>query len=449
MYFVLGTPYSVPGTKYHLQNPRTPRLLSAFVALLTVTATLAADWPQWRGLDGTGVSQDKGVPIVWHEQRSIVWKCPLPEWGASTPAIWGEAIFVTSQSAEGKLLVVRIDRTSGKIAWTKEVGSGMSPRGAPKRSTQKFHELHNLASPSPVTDGKIVVVHFGNGDLAAYDFAGEQLWKRNLQDDDGVYSIWYGHANSPVIAGVVVISVCMQDSLAGLAEKPRESYVVAHDLRSGAVRWKTPRATKADAEQCDSYTTPLLCKLNLTRQLIVMGGNQLDAYDPVSGKQLWHLPGLIGGRTVTGPTIDGGVIYTTRGLRGALIAVKPKPTGELTFRDILWSATEGTPDTCCPVVVSGLVFTISDDGIARCYLASNGNLKWKERLKGKYKASPVAVDGRILILNTDGLCTVVSAAPRFNKLVENQLKDETLASPAIANGQIFIRGRKSLYCIGR
>lgn len=389
------------------------------------------------------------MPIIWHEQRSIVWKCPLPEWGTSTPAIWGDAIFVTAHTAEGKLLLIGIDRTSGKIAWTKEVGSGTAPREAPKRSTQKFHELHNLASPSPVTDGKVVVVHFGNGDLAAYDFTGEQLWKRNLQDDYGRYSIWYGHANSPVIAGDVAISVCMQDSLAGVAPKLEESYVVAHELRSGAVRWRVNRATKADAEQCDSYTTPLLCELNLQRQLVVMGGNQLDAYDPVSGKQLWFLPGLVGGRTVTGPTVSEGVLFATRGLRGALFAVKPRPSGELNFRDITWSTTEGTPDSCCPVVASGLVFTISDDGIARCYLASNGNLKWKERLKGKYKASPVAVDGRIFFLNTEGLATVVSASPRFDKLVENQLQDETLASPALAGGQIFIRGRKSLYCIGR
>jgi outer membrane protein assembly factor BamB len=180
-----------------------------------------------------------------------------------------------------------------------------------------------------------------------------------------------------------------------------------------------------------------------------MGGNQLDAYDPATGKQLWLLPGLVGGRTVTGPTVGDGTIFATRGLRGALFAVKPRPASELTFRDIQWSATEGTPDTCCPVAVSGLVFTVSDDGIARCYLASNGNLKWKERLRGKYKASPVAVEGRIFFLSTEGVCTVVSATPRFDKLVENQLQDETLASPAVAGGQFFLRGRKSLYCIGR
>jgi outer membrane protein assembly factor BamB len=211
----------------------------------------------------------------------------------------------------------------------------------------------------------------------------------------------------------------MQDSLADQQAKPVESYLVAHDLRSGRLAWKVARNTKADAEQCDAYTTPLLATLDGKQQLIVMGGNQLDAYDPATGEQLWYLPDLVGGRTVTGPTTAHGMIYTTRGMRGDLIAVKPDKAGELTFRDIAWTYGEGTPDTCCPVVWKDLLFTITDDGIARCFDAASGNLKWKERLKGKYKASPIAAEGRIFFLNTEGLATVVSAAPRFDKLVEN------------------------------
>jgi len=180
-----------------------------------------------------------------------------------------------------------------------------------------------------------------------------------------------------------------------------------------------------------------------------MGGNQLDAYDPVSGQQLWFLPGLVGGRTVTGPTVAHDMIFTTRGLRGPLIAVKPKQAGELTFRDIAWSYKEGTPDTCSPVVWNDLLFIIGDNGIARCLDAATGNLKWMQRLKGEYKASPIAADGRVFFLNTEGLCTVVSASLRFDKLVENQLNDQTLASPAISDGRIYIRGSRALYCIGR
>jgi outer membrane protein assembly factor BamB len=435
--------------KRHLQRFGLLCVLCALVVQSVPLNLYGEDWPQWRGPEGTGVSSEKQLPIIWHEDRSIVWKCPLPEWGTSTPAIWGDAIFVTSHTAENKLLLIRIDKSAGKIVWMQEVGSGEAAREAPKRSTQKFHQLHNLASPSPVTDGRFVVAHFGNGDLAVYDFDGKQHWTKNLQEEYGAYSIWWGHANSPVLHGETVISVCMQDSLADKQDQPVESYLVAHDVRTGHVRWKAPRMTKAKAEECDSYTTPLLAKLGGSEQLIVMGGNQLDGYDPATGKQLWFLPGLVGGRTVTGPTIADDVIYTTRGLRGPLFAARPSGSGEQNHRNILWTHNEGTPDTCSPVVWSDLLFVVADDGVARCFDTQSGNLKWKERLKGKYKASPIASEGRVFFLNTEGLCTVISAAPRFDKLVENQLADETLASPATSDGRIYIRGKKSLYCIGR
>jgi len=412
-------------------------------------ASAADDWPQWRGPQGTGVSAEKGVPIIWHEQRAIVWKCPLPGRGTSTPVTWADSIFVTTQAEGDQLLLLCIDKRKGQVVWTRQVGAGSEDRDGPKRTPRKPHKFYSPASPSPVTDGKVVIAHFGNGDLAAYDFEGQQLWKRNLQDDYGAYTSWYGHANSPVIVGDLVISVCMQDSLADMRTSPIESYVVAHELRSGDVRWKVTRKTKAEAEQCDSYTTPLICTLGGVKQLLVMGGNQLDAYDPASGRQLWLLPGLVGGRTVTSPTIGHDLIFATRGLRGPVVAVKPKAAEELTFRDIAWTYNEGTPDSCSPLVWNDLLFTITDDGIARCFHAATGNLKWKERLKGQYKASPIAAEGRVFFLSTDGLCSVVSASPRFDKLVENKLDDETIASPAITGGHLLIRGTKSLYCIGR
>jgi len=413
---------------------------------------IAENWPQWRGPHGTGVSNETGLPIIWDENRSIIWKCALPQWGTSTPAIWDDAVFVTSHIEDDKLLLMRIDKRSGEIHWTREVGSGTAPRESAKRSTQKFHRLHNLASPSPVTDGKSVVVHFGNGDLAAYDFDGNQTWKRNLQEDNGVYTIWWGHANSPVLHDGLVISVCMQDSLTDLQQNPVESYIVAHDVRDGFVNWKITRTTKADAEQCDAYTTPLLADLDNRRQLIVMGGNQLDAYDPTNGARLWFLPGLVGGRTVPSPSVGHGLVFAVQGLRGPLLGVKPKLTDgetELTYRDVKWKYKSGTPDTCCPVLWDNWLFTVTDDGVARCHDTTSGYVKWKARLPGKYKASPVAVDGRVFFLNTDGQCSVISASSHLDRLTTNQLDDETIASPAISDGQFFIRGKKTLYCIGR
>lgn len=426
------------------------------VLLLFVCSTpkdAAADnWPQWRGPDGNSVSTEQNLPIAWNMRSGVKWKTPLPGEGASTPAIWEGAIFVTSHEGD-KLLLLKLDRPSGRVAWTRQVGSGDARRkveGEPKRGRQKFHNLHNLASPSPVTDGKTVVVHFGNGDLAAYDFAGEQLWRRNLQEDFGPYSIWWGHANSPVLVGELVISVCMQDSLVEPGEEPQaQSYLVAHDLRTGAQRWLTPRQTEADAEQCDAYTTPVLHQGANGLELIVMGGNQVDGYDPATGRQLWKLPNLVGGRTVTGPTVAHKRVYVTQGMRGPLLSIELGGEGTLDRDVIQWRDSQGTPDSCCPVVWEDLLFTVSDDGIARCFDALTGHLHWKQRIKGKFKASPLAAHGRIYFLNTDGLCTVISATNRFDRLTENPLDDTTLASPAVAAGNIYIRGENALYCIGR
>lgn len=428
-----------------------PWVLLVLVTFLAPLPSNAGNWPQWRGPDGTGVTEEKHLPIIWNEGRNLRWKCPLPPWGTSTPAIWGDAIFVTAHDADDKLLALRIDKRSGQIVWRKQIGQAEPFRRADrsKRGVQTFHRWHNLASPSPVTDGKYVVVHFGDGLLAALDFDGNIVWKRNLQDDYGAYTVWWGHANSPVLHEGLVISVCMQDSLADRQEEPAASYLVAHDVRDGFEKWKRPRVTKATAEQCDAYTTPLLAKVAGRTKLIVMGGNQLDGYDPATGKQLWFLPGLIGGRTVTGPIIHDDIVYCTRGMRGDMLAVPLGKEGRLDRRDIKWTYETGTPDTCSPVLWHNLLFFISDDGIARCIDAEHGTLHWKRRLKGTYKASPIASEGRIFFLNTDGLCTIVSAAVRYDELTENQLGEGTLASPAVSDGAIFVRGRNYLYCVAK
>ena len=421
-------------------------LLGLIQCLALAQAVRGENWPQWRGPRGDSTSKEQKLPLVWGEQRGIAWKAELPGWGTSTPAIWGNEIFVTSQQGD-KLLLLKLDRAKGKVVWTREVGTAETPRTSPGRTEQKFHQLHNNASPSPVTDGEVVIAHFGNGELAAYDFEGERLWHHNLQSEHGKYTIWWGHANSPVLFEGLVISVCMQDSLADLSGKPAPSYLVAHDKRTGKERWKSSRMTKASAEECDSYTTPLLFQTARQWELLVMGGNQLDSYDPATGQQLWYLPGIIGGRTITGPTVGHGMAFVTQGMRKDLLAVKVDGSGELSKRSIAWKETEATPDTCCPVLWQDLLFTISDNGVAKCYDAYTGNQKWKKRLPGDYKASPVAAEGRIYFLNLHGLTTVVAANDRYDKLAENQLDDETTASPAISNGRIYLRGKKYLYAI--
>ena len=229
--------------------------LPAVVVTCLASSALAANWPQWRGPDGDGTCLEPNLPLKWSETQNVAWKCPLPD-GASTPVVWGDAIFVTAHDGD-KLMLFRIDTDAGKVVWSSQVGGGTLPKNTasaprPSRGGQVFHRLHNLASPSPVTDGEVVIVHFGNGDLAGYDFNGKQLWKRNLQSDHGTYTIWWGHSNSPVIVGDLVINVCMNDSLADMPSKSRvESYLVAYDKRTGEQRWKTVRNTDAPREEAD------------------------------------------------------------------------------------------------------------------------------------------------------------------------------------------------------
>ncbi|HVA46910.1 MAG TPA: PQQ-binding-like beta-propeller repeat protein [Pirellulales bacterium] len=432
-----------------MRRPLTPQLwMCGVLALMAWVAPCAQaqNWPQWRGPRGDSTSEEHDLPLVWSERHGIAWKIELPGWGDSTPAVWGDALFVTAQD-DDRLLVSKLDRVDGHTVWSREVARAETPRSSPKRSTQKFHDLQNNASPSPVTDGEVVVVHFGNGELAAYDFEGRQLWRHNLQDEYGAYSIWWGHANSPVLVGDLVISACMQDPLDDLGGRDADSYLVAHDKQSGEVKWKSRRKTGAHAEEGDSYTTPLVCQTPQGPQLVVMGANELDGYDPASGERLWYLPAIVGGRTITGPTAGLGMVFATQGMRKDLLAVKLGGSGKLSYRDVAWKETDATPDTCCPVLRRDLLFTVSDNGVAKCYDAYSGHQKWKKRLPGDYKASPVAAEGRIYFLNMHGVATVVAASNRYEKLAENPLDDETTASPALAGGRIYLRGKKHLYSI--
>ncbi len=425
------------------------RLASALaITLLLTEAAPAENWPQWRGPVGDSTSREKNLPVSWSETSGVAWKVELPEWGTSTPAIWGDTIFVTTQ-IDDRLVLTKLNRADGKQLWEREVGTSDTRRDAEKRSGQKFHLLHNNASPSPVTDGQVVIAHFGNGDLAAYDFAGQQLWKHNLQKEFGEYSIWWGHANSPVLDGDLVINVCMQDSLEGVSDQRAPSYLVAYNKHTGKQVWKTMRTTPAEAEQCDSYTTPILYNTHGRIEMLVMGGNQIDAYDPTSGKQLWFLSGITGGRTITGPAVGHDMVFVTQGMRGNLLAVRTGGQGEVDEKAVTWKHDSNTPDTCCPVLWGHLLFTVADNGIAMCLDAYTGHMHWKERVPGKYKASPVAADGRVYFLSMSGMCTVVAASERFEKLAENQIDDETTASPAISDGRIYLRARKHLYAIGK
>ena len=439
-------------------------VLCAVVQVAIVISSIArsaetSNWPRWRGPDSNGVSQATGLPIIWNETdkpaKNIRWKTALPEYGRGTPVIWGDAIFLTSHVDDKDLLLLKIDKRDGHIEWTRKVGSGscgrmpLQGKHGDERRKMMFHTSQNMASPSPVTDGEVVVVHFGNGELAAYDFAGKRLWARNLQKDYGNFTIWWGRANSPALVGDLVISMVLQDECRDLPGEPSPSYIVAHDKRTGKVVWRTMRKSKAQAEFADSYTTPILWQNKGRDELIVHGGEILDAYDPLTGERKWFLPDFLGNRPVSGPVTVGDTIIVARGKAGPLVAFRPQGPGERPHSEIVWQHERGTPDSPWPVVWGDLLFVVTDQGIAKCFDVKTGEPKWEKRLGGgPYRASPLAADGHIYFLGSKGLGTVVAAADEFKLLAKNNLDDETFASPIVSDGKIYIRGRKWLYCLG-
>jgi outer membrane protein assembly factor BamB len=404
----------------------------------------ADTWPQWRGPTNDNHAPGKNLPIKWSKTDNIAWKTPIPGWGNSTPAIWKDAVFVTTQDAK-RLILLRLDSASGKIRWRREVGEG-EPRRKGPLGNLRFHDEHNMASPSPVTDGKHVWVHFGNGDLACYDYAGERVWSMNLAEKYGFYSIWWGHANSPILVGDALISVCMQDPKGG-----GKSYVVAHDKLTGKEKWLTPRDYGAKEEPADAYTTPFIYNNQGKPELIVFGANVVDAYDPADGKRLWHCKPFTpkGNRVISGATLAGDTIYAVEGMKGPLFAIKAGGKGNVSATHVRWKHAGKTPDAASPVIANGLVYIANNDGVVTCLEADSGKELWIERLSEKFRATPLVADGRVYLFSKEGRAIILEASRELKELARNDLGEDIWASPAAAMGSLFIRTREHLYRIGR
>ncbi|MEI7684124.1 MAG: PQQ-binding-like beta-propeller repeat protein [Planctomycetota bacterium] len=407
--------------------------------------TPSQNWPQWRGPAGNSVAATKALPTSWSATENVVWKAPLPGWGNSTPAIWDDAIYVTTQVDDARLLLLRLDRAKGTVVWQKEVGTG-SPRRKGPVGNLRFHDEHNMATPSPVTDGKHVWVTFGNGAIACYAADGAKVWDLDLLKDYGPLSIWWGHGSSPVIYKDLLITNVIQDP-AGSGP----SYVVAHDKLTGKKKWLTPRVTGAKGEPGDSYTTPLLHTHDGQTDLIIFGGNVLDAYNPDDGALLWSYKGVQGNRVISGPTLVGDTVVAVEGMKGPVFAVKAGGKGDVTKSNLLWKTkTKGSnPDASTPVVAHGLIFMASNNGVAYCLDAATGEELWKERLGAEIRASPLVAGDRVYFLAKDGKASIVAAAREYKLIGQPELDEEVIASPAVAGDDLYVRTKKNLYRIGK
>jgi outer membrane protein assembly factor BamB len=414
---------------------------AAIIPILIAGSTLTAEnWPHWRGPLANGISGEKGLPVKWSPTENVAWKLALPSRSGATPIIWGDRIFlnVALADGEGDLEFWVVDRTKGDVLWKRPMGGGnMRAR------------KQNMSSPSPVTDGKHVWVMTGTGVLKAFDFGGKELWARDLQKEYGSFGLNWGYASSPLLHGD---SLFVQVLHGMKTDDP--SYLLRIDKASGKTLWKVERPTQAIRESPDSYTTPLAVKVGSNVEIVTVGGDVVTGTDPKDGKELWRLGGLNpennpNYRIVASPFIIAEGIVGAPSRVKPLVALKPGGRGDVTESAKLWSFDRG-PDVPTPVSDGKYVYVVDDRGVVHCLDAKTGAVVYgPERLKpGTYSASPVLADGKIYITNEDGLTSVFAPGPKFELLAENALEDYCLSSPAISDGQIFIRTTTNLWVIG-
>ena len=406
--------------------------------LIFGASTLAAEhWPQWRGPTLNGVSSEKNLPVRWTTTENVTWKLAVPERSGSTPIVWGDHVFLNV--GEGSSLALwAVDRARGAVRWKRPLGNG-------NRRMMK----QQMSSPSPVTDGRSVWVMTGTGVLKSFDFAGKELWSRDIQTDYGRFGLQWGYASSPLLyADSLYVQV-----LHGMhTDDP--SYLLRIDKTTGKTIWRVLRMTRARFESPDAYTTPALLRHGNSTEIVITGGDVVTGHDPATGQELWRADGLNPNndgsyRIVASPVVHGDLLFAPSRER-PLLALKPGGRGDVTRSHVLWSFNNG-PDVPTPVTDGTYLYSINDRGILYCLDARTGKVVYgPQRLRNAtYSGSAVLADGKIYITDEDGVTSVVRSGPKFELLSENDLEDYTLSSPAVSDGQIFVRTATFMYAIGR
>lgn len=400
------------------------------LALLgSTTFANAENWPVWRGPRRDGTSAEKSVPSKWTATENISWKTPLPGVGHSSPIVWNDRVFVVSAipDSEGRDLL-SLDAKSGKVLWQHSVVT--SP-------LEKKHKLNSHASSTPATDGKLVYVAFLDVQdmvVAAYDFDGKQQWLVR----PGKFKSVHGFCSSPVLH---------KDKVIVNGDHDGESYLVALHRDTGATLWKTPRQNRTR-----SYCVPIIHELSGRTQMILSGDKSVASYDPDTGKAHWYLKGpteQFVASLVYNPKAD--LLFLTGGFpEHHLLGLKHTGSGIIGTNELAWHHTKASYVSYVPSPISegDYFLVVSDTGMANCFVAATGELAWQEKV-GSHHASLVSANGLVYFLSDDGVTTVVKPGPKYEVVARNPLGESSFASPAISNGRLFIRGEKSLFCIGQ
>ena len=404
--------------------------LPIFVLAFFISTAQGGNWPAWRGPNGTGVSDEKDVPLEWSKEKNVAWKVDMPGEGNSTPAIWGQRVFVTCASDGGRMRsLMCYNRTDGKQLWAKTVAY---------RTAEKTHKTNPYCSSSPVTDGKLVIVWHGSAGMFCYDMEGNEQWKEDL----GEFEHIWGNAASPVI---------YQDSVILNAGPGMRTFLVCLNKRTGKQLW---RRTIDDAtsrkfdEFRGSWSTPVLFQQDGQDLMALSMPKRLIAFDPTSGETVWTSAGL-SLLAYTSPLVSDDTVVGMSGYHGPAIAVRVGGKGDVTETHRLWLHDKKNPQRVgSGVIADGHIYILNENGVAWCLDLKTGEKKWEERLGGRAWGSMSHVDGKLYVSNQDGTTYVLEASPEDCKvLAENRLDELTRASHAFSDGQVFVRTYQHLWCI--
>jgi outer membrane protein assembly factor BamB len=401
-------------------------LLGGLLAAATGTAQ-AEPWPGWRGPRGDGTCIEQDVPTDW-DPAGALWKTEIPGKGHASPIVWGDCVLtVTALPATKQRVLLCLDRNTGSILWQQTVVQG---------PLEKINKENSYASGTPATDGARVYVTFRVGDdiiVAAHDFAGgKQLWLVRA----GTHKGEWGFSNEPVL---------FKDKVIIDGDSKGDSFLIALSRADGKTLWRKNRTNKGI-----SYSAPLIRQLAGRTQLIQCGDRCVAGFDPDTGEQLW---------TVDGPSQEfvatpvysekaGLVFISSSWPKCVLLAIRPDGRGNVTETHIAWSDTKGAPYVPSMIVAGDFLLSVNRGGTAFCYEAATGEVLWQQKL-GRHHASPVLVGGLVFFINDNGQVNVIKPGSQFERVATYELGESCYASPAISDGQVFVRGFQHLFCIGR
>jgi outer membrane protein assembly factor BamB len=427
------------------------------VGMLTTASSLAGNWPQWRGPDGSGISNEKNLPAEWSVSKNIKWKTPIEGRGHSSPIVWGKMIFLTT-AIEGEVVpgakaakhmmdnkefihpdsvgankkhtfkVMALNRETGKVLW-----DVVAFEGTPYDDR---HRKSSYAASTPATDGKMVYAFFGSEGLYAYDYSGKLAWKADLGK---MGTVGMGTGTSPIIFENLVIVQCDE-------ENGEASFIIGLDKKTGKEVWRTARKVQV------SWATPLLVKTAKRSELITSGTESIVSYDPATGKELWTHKG-VESNAIPSPVANSEMVYLVAGFPAKIaMAIRLGASGDLTGTpNVPWKYTKGTAYVPSPILYGDYLYLTTDRGILTCIDAKTGEVKYeggRVPVPATFTASPVAFEGKILLTSEDGDTYIVKAGPKHEVIGTNSVGEPVYASPAIADGRIYIRGEKNIYCIG-